>query len=79
MILQSDDANLKAKDSETGLFDTSKVAQLVTATEEMEKRRTIIKQKGRKVAGSVSLHGKDGGSFVPEMSGFIRSGSPRVP
>jgi hypothetical protein len=61
VIHQSDDATLKAKYSETGPFDPSKVAQLVTATEEMEKYRAIIKEKARKAAGSVSLHGKDGG------------------
>ena len=53
VIHQSDDANLKAKYSETGIFATSKVSQLVTATEEMEKYRAIIKDKARKVAGSV--------------------------
>jgi hypothetical protein len=53
LSLQSNDANLKAKYSQTGAFDTSKVSQLVTATEEMEKYRALIKEKARKVAGSV--------------------------
>jgi hypothetical protein len=52
-IEQSNDADLKAKYSETGIFNTAKILPVVTATEEMEKYRAIIKEKAKKVAGSV--------------------------
>jgi hypothetical protein len=53
IIDQYGDASVKEEYLVTGPVNTAKIMPLIKATEEMEKYRSIIKEKAMKVAGSV--------------------------